>query len=71
MTAFLIGLLTCLSSFLRSRYNLGMGILAPGQQLAVLKRKQPRPVTDTGINNPVRLGVPPVLAAITPPWVDE
>ena len=35
--------LTCLSAFFRSRYNLGLEILALRQQLGVLKRKRPRP----------------------------
>jgi hypothetical protein len=43
MIALLIGLLACLSSFFRSRYNLGLEILALRQQLGVLKRKHPRP----------------------------
>jgi len=36
-------LLTCLSAFFRSRYNLGLEILALRQQLGVLKRRHPRP----------------------------
>jgi hypothetical protein len=36
--------LTCLSAFFRSRYNLVLEILAPRQQLCVLKRKQPHPL---------------------------
>jgi putative transposase len=43
MISFLIGLLTCLGAFFRSRYNLGLEILALRQQLGVLKRKNPRP----------------------------
>ena len=43
MTPFFIGLLTCFSAFLRSRYNLSLEILALRQQLGVLKRKRPRP----------------------------
>lgn len=42
MIPFLIGLLTCLGAFFRSRYNLGLEILALRQQLGVLKRKHPR-----------------------------
>jgi hypothetical protein len=42
MIAFLIGLLTCLGAFFRSRYNLGLEILALRQQLGVLKRKHAR-----------------------------
>jgi hypothetical protein len=42
MIPFLIGLLTCLGAFFRSRYNLGLEILALRQQLGVLKRKYPR-----------------------------
>ena len=43
MIAFFISLLTCLSAFFRSRYNLSVEILALRQQLGVLKRKSPRP----------------------------
>jgi hypothetical protein len=43
MIALLMDFLTCLSAFFRSRYNLGLEILALRQQLGVLKRKQPRP----------------------------
>jgi hypothetical protein len=43
MIPFFIGLLTCLSAFFRSRYNLGLEILALRQQVGVLKRKRPRP----------------------------
>jgi hypothetical protein len=43
MIAFFIGLLTCLSPFFRSRYNLSLEILALRQQLAVLRRKHPQP----------------------------
>jgi hypothetical protein len=43
MTPFFISFLTCFSAFFRSRYNLGLEILALRQQLSVLKRKQPRP----------------------------
>src|SRR5271167_419306 len=42
MIPFLIGLLTCLGAFFRSRYNLGLEILALRRQLGVLKRKHPR-----------------------------
>jgi hypothetical protein len=42
MIAFFVGLLACLSAFLRSRDSLGFEILALRQQLGVLKRKQPR-----------------------------
>jgi putative transposase len=42
MIPFLIGLLTGLGAFFRSRYNLGLEILALRQQLGVLKRKHPR-----------------------------
>ena len=38
-----IGLISCLGVFFRSRYNLGLEILALRQQLGVLKRKKPRP----------------------------
>src|SRR5262249_14347948 len=43
MISFFIGCLTGLSGFCRSRYNLGLEILALRQQLGVLKRKHPRP----------------------------
>jgi len=43
MIPFFIGLFTCLSAFFRSRYNLGLEILALRQQVGVLKRKVPRP----------------------------
>src|SRR5262245_9505337 len=43
MIPFFIGFLTGLSSFFRSRYNLGLEILALRQQLGILKRKIPRP----------------------------
>ena len=36
-------ILTCLSAFSRSRYNLALEILALRQQLGVLKRKRPHP----------------------------
>src|SRR6266480_953730 len=36
-------LLSYLRSFLRSRHHLGLEVLALRQQLAVLKRKHPRP----------------------------
>ncbi len=43
MIHFPLGLLTCLSAFFRTRYNLSIEILALRQQLGVLKRKTPRP----------------------------
>jgi len=43
MIPFPLGFLSYLSAFFRSRYNLGLEILALRQQLGVLKRKQPRP----------------------------
>jgi len=43
MIPFFIDFLTCLRSFFRSRYCLGLEILALRQQLGVLKRKHPRP----------------------------
>ena len=43
MTPFFVGSLTCLGAFCRSRYRLGLEILALRQQLGVLKRKHPRP----------------------------
>jgi hypothetical protein len=43
MIKLLLGILTCLSVFFRSRHNLGLEILALRQQLGVLHRKHPRP----------------------------
>jgi len=43
MIPFFVSFLTRLSAFFRSRYNLGLEILALRQQLGVLKRKHPRP----------------------------
>jgi putative transposase len=43
MIPFFVGFLSCLSAFFRSRYNLGIEILALQQQLGVFKRKHPRP----------------------------
>jgi hypothetical protein len=43
MIPLLIGFLTCLNVFFRSRYNLGLEILALRQQLGIMKRKVPRP----------------------------
>ena len=43
MIPFSAGLVSCLGVFFRSRYNLGLEILALRQQLGVLKRKNPRP----------------------------
>ncbi len=43
MTQLAITFLTYISSFLRSRHGLGLEILALRQQVAVLKRKNPRP----------------------------
>jgi putative transposase len=43
MIQLFFGLLTLLSSFFRSRYNLSLEILALRQQLSVLKRKNSRP----------------------------
>jgi hypothetical protein len=43
MIPFFFGVLPFLSGFIRSRYSLGMEILALRQQLAVLKRKHTRP----------------------------
>ena len=43
MIPFSIGFIAFLSAFFRSRCNLGIEILALRQQLAVLKRKNPRP----------------------------
>jgi putative transposase len=43
MTALAIALLTYIGSFLRSRHDLGLEILALHQQVAVFKRRNPRP----------------------------
>ena len=43
MISFLIGFLAFLNAFFRSRYSLGLEIVALRQQLRVLKRKHPRP----------------------------
>ena len=43
MIPFFVGMVSCLGVFFRSRYNLGLEILALRQQLGVLKRKNPRP----------------------------
>jgi hypothetical protein len=43
MISLFIDFLACLSALARSRYNLGLEILALRQQLGVLKRKHPRP----------------------------
>ena len=43
MLPFFLGFFFCLSAFFRSRYSLGLEILALRQQLSVLKRKNPRP----------------------------
>jgi len=43
MTSFAFALLFYLRTFLRSRHDLGLEILALRQQLAILKRKHPRP----------------------------
>jgi putative transposase len=42
MIALFLRFLTCLGTFFRSRYSLGVEILALRQQLGVLKRKNPR-----------------------------
>jgi hypothetical protein len=43
MIPFFVGSLTCLGAFFRSRYSLGLEILALRQQLGIPKRKHPRP----------------------------
>ncbi len=43
MIPFSVGFLSFLNTFFRSRYSLGLEILALRQQLSVLKRKHPRP----------------------------
>ena len=46
MFKFLLALLHWFSAFLRSRHDLGLELAALRQQLAVLKRKNPRPRLD-------------------------
>jgi hypothetical protein len=61
MIPFFIGVLACLSAFFRSRYNLGLEILALRQQLGILKRKSSRPrVANPGSN--ILDSAPPSLA---------
>jgi putative transposase len=43
MIPFFLGFLTCLSAFFRSRYSLGLEIIALRQQLGIFKRRLPRP----------------------------
>ena len=43
MIPFFLGLLTCLTAFLRSRCSLSLEIIALRQQLGILKRKNPHP----------------------------
>ena len=43
MISFFVDSLACLSALVRSRYNLGLEILALRQQLGILKRKHPHP----------------------------
>jgi hypothetical protein len=43
MISFFVDFLACLRTLVRSRYNLGLEILALRQQLGILKRKSPRP----------------------------
>ena len=43
MIPFFLGFLTCLSDFFRSRYSLGLEIIALRQQLGIFKRRLPRP----------------------------
>jgi hypothetical protein len=43
MIPFFVDFLACLSALIRSRYNLGLEILALRQQLGILKRKVPHP----------------------------
>jgi len=43
MIPLFIGMVSCLGVFFRSRYNLGLEILALRQQLGVFKRRNPRP----------------------------
>ena len=57
MTQLALALLTYISSFLRSRQDLGLEILALRQQVAVLKRKHvgraedPRRIIETGLQD--------------------
>ena len=43
MISFFVDFLACLGALVRSRYNLGLEILALRRQLVILKRKSPRP----------------------------
>ena len=43
MIPFFLGFLPCLSAFFRSRYSLGLEIIALRQQLGIFKRRLPRP----------------------------
>src|SRR5262245_31057912 len=43
MIPFFLGFLTCLSAFFRSRYSLGLEIIALRQQVGRFKRSLPRP----------------------------
>jgi transposase InsO family protein len=49
MVQFVSAFLSYLLTFLRSRHNLGLEILALRQQLAVLKRRHPRPQLGRGV----------------------
>jgi len=61
-----------LCAFVRSRNDLGLEILALRQQVAVLKRKRPRPrlndsdrlfwIAFCGVSDPVQAGVMTVMA---------
>ena len=48
MTQLIVAMLAYIHSFLRSRHDLGLEILALRQQLAVLKRRHPRPPLKRG-----------------------
>ena len=60
MIPFFIGFLTCLSAFFRSRYNLGLEILALRHQLGILKRKQSSPSAPTPESNVLDPAPPPL-----------
>jgi hypothetical protein len=55
MVRFILALLAALRVFFRSRGDTALEILALPQQVAVLKRKRPRPnLSDCGYRKPVR-----------------
>jgi hypothetical protein len=60
MIPFFVSPLTCLSAFFRSRYNLGLEILALRQQLGILKRKIASPSTANPGSNILDPAPPPL-----------